>query len=675
MIASLTTGVSGLRAHQQMLEVVGNNLANVNTPSFKSSRIDFSEALVATLQPAMAPSATQGGVNAVQRGFGVEVSSINVDTSQGTFEATGRTLDLAIQGEGYFVVDEGSQDVYTRVGKFTVDSDGKLVHSANGYRVLDDHGQPISIPPNARLAGRPTRSIDITGNLDVSGLAPSTAVMTSRPPFLSGGLAATETTELRLSVADIHTTAAAFQESGVAATATTLLNDLDGITTAYVDGDVINITGTDAAGTAVSTTFTIAAAATATLGGLRDAISEAFGGATCTIDASGNLVVTADTAGASSLAVTLSDHAGNTGAMGWAGHAFAETTAGVAGLDCVLAAYVAGDEVAIQGIDMDGTQVQGTFIFGSGVGQDGTTLGALRDKICALYGGATCTIDSTGALVLTADQEGPSNMAINLADVGTTMHVDWDNVARLTQTTIGRQGATWNSTISIFDSQGQTHILTLQFEKKGSSNWDLTASIQDGEGTMADAHVNGIRFNEDGSFSQVTGIGDLGPGIRIQFPGLALQEIDINLGTPGTFTGLTQYGGRFSAAPTRQDGYESGVLSTLSVREDGIIQGTFSNGQVNDLAALQVVSFANPRGLSMLGNGFLGRTPNSGLPAPSAAGTGGSLSIMSGMLESSNVDVAYEFTRLIVAQRGFQVNARTIGVTDAVLEELANLIR
>ena len=219
------------------------------------------------------------------------------------------------------------------------------------------------------------------------------------------------------------------------------------------------------------------------------------------------------------------------------------------------------------------------------------------------------------------------------------------------------------------------HILGLMFEKKGTNTWDLTCTVTDESVTMVDSKVEGIRFNEDGSFAQITGVGEGDAGVTIDVAGLGLQNIAIDFGSASGFDGLTQFGGSFSAVPSGQDGYEAGNLSAISVRQDGVIQGTFTNGLVSDIATLQVATFPNPAGLLQVGDCFLARTPNSGLPSPGQGGSSGAGTIRSGALEGSNVDVAYEFTRLIIAQRGFQVNARTIGTTDEVLEELANLVR
>lgn len=673
MLASLTSGVSGLRAHQLMLEVTGNNLANVNTPAFKGSRVTFTAALSETLRPAMSPSSTNGGTNPIQRGLGVAPGSIDVDASQGTLEMTGRTLDLAIQGDGFFVVDDGVENLFTRMGAFTLDANGTLVHSATGFHVLDLYSQPMSIPSNTSLPSNATGTVYMTGNLDAEALPPQTEVHSTITPLTSGGAAATASSTLNPAT-EVHTTSAAFQVGGVAAVAGDGLNTLDSNTVAYVDGDQIDITGADADGTPVSATFTYGAANDGTtLGDLRDAVSAAFSGATATLDGSGNLVLSADAAGEAALSIALADDPGNVGSTNWAAHVFAETAAGQDGLGSLLTPYVAGDQITVTGTDAAGDPVAAVFTYGAA--DDGTTLGDLRDVISAAYPDATCTIDASGNLALSADSEGPAALTISLGDgSGNTGEVAW-NTHILSETTPGNNGATWVTTMALYDSQGSSHILTLNFEKVGLNTWNLTASLPAGSGTVTDGSIEEITFNPNGSFGYVSGTGTGDPGISIDFAGLGTQNVAIDFGTPGAFSGLTQFGGSFSAAPTNQDGYESGTLSTVSVRQDGVIQGTFTNGQVSDIGTLQLALFSNPEGLNWRRDGFVASTPNSGLPQVLQASVGGAGKIIASALENSNIDVAYEFTRLIVAQRGFQVNARTIGTTDEVLEELAHLIR
>ena len=135
MSFALSAGVTGLQAHQKMLDIAGNNLANVNTTSFKASRITFSELLSETIKKASQPSATVGGTNPQQMGGGVQVAGISPNMSQGNIVNTGNPLDLAMEGEGYFAISDGQQNFYTRAGAFAVDADSNLVDPATGYLV------------------------------------------------------------------------------------------------------------------------------------------------------------------------------------------------------------------------------------------------------------------------------------------------------------------------------------------------------------------------------------------------------------------------------------------------------------------------------------------------------------------------------------------------------------
>ena len=134
MSNALLASVSGLKAHQKMLDVAGNNLANLNTTAYKASRISFVDLLSETLQEASQPTALIGGTNPQQIGSGVAVGAIDRDTTQGSLVNTGQSLDMAIEGAGYFVLNDGQQHVYTRVGSFAVDSQYYLVDPSTGYR-------------------------------------------------------------------------------------------------------------------------------------------------------------------------------------------------------------------------------------------------------------------------------------------------------------------------------------------------------------------------------------------------------------------------------------------------------------------------------------------------------------------------------------------------------------
>src|SRR3972149_6907466 len=122
MSFALSSGVTGLQAHQKMLDVAGHNLANVNTTAFKASRIIFAELLAETIKKASQPTSSVGGTNPQQMGTGVSVAGISPNMAQGNIVNTGNPLDLAMEGEGYFVVSDGQQNFYTRAGAFAVDA-------------------------------------------------------------------------------------------------------------------------------------------------------------------------------------------------------------------------------------------------------------------------------------------------------------------------------------------------------------------------------------------------------------------------------------------------------------------------------------------------------------------------------------------------------------------------
>ncbi|MHA7240845.1 flagellar hook-basal body complex protein [Arthrobacter sp. TMS1-12-1] len=127
MLRSLYSGISGLRSHQTMLDVTGNNIANVNTTGYKASATQFQDTLSQLTQGAGAPQEALGGTNPAQVGLGAQVAGIVTNFSQGSTQATGRATDMMISGDGFFVVRNGTETLYTRAGAFTPDADGRLV--------------------------------------------------------------------------------------------------------------------------------------------------------------------------------------------------------------------------------------------------------------------------------------------------------------------------------------------------------------------------------------------------------------------------------------------------------------------------------------------------------------------------------------------------------------------
>src|SRR3990167_9082967 len=296
---ALYSGVSGIRAHQNMLDVIGNNLANINTYGYKSSRLLFSDLLSQNMS-----NGNSG--NPMQVGKGVKIGSISSNFSQGTLETTNNALDFAIQGEGFFVVSGGDKNFFTRVGAFDTDADNFLIDSNTGYKVVDTNGNFITIPYNSTVSGKATSTASLTGNLDASAASTKAEVVMTKSALTSGGALANKDTTL---------------------------NSLDSNTTDYVSGDTILITGTKPDGTSVSVTFTYGTDGT-TVGDLITKINsstafdsaDTINGATASIDSSGKIVVKSNTGGKDNLSITLTDGGSSTGKTTWTNHAFTGAT-------------------------------------------------------------------------------------------------------------------------------------------------------------------------------------------------------------------------------------------------------------------------------------------------------------------------------------------------------------
>lgn len=196
LIRSLTSGTSSLKAHQQRFDVISNNIANVNTVGFKSSRATFADQFNQTFGQGSSPNAITGGgiggVDPLQIGLGVRLGSVKQDFSQGSIQTTNRATDLALQGDGFFVVQRNGQQFYSRAGAFSFDRDGYLVDGATGAYVqgynlqTDTQGRTLKdanntnvlnrtivnmqVPPSVKSAPKQTTSVTIAGNLNSSAV-------------------------------------------------------------------------------------------------------------------------------------------------------------------------------------------------------------------------------------------------------------------------------------------------------------------------------------------------------------------------------------------------------------------------------------------------------------------------------------------------------------------------
>ena len=557
MSSALSAGVTGLQAHQKMLDIAGNNLANVNTTAFKSSRITFSELLSETIKKASQPTSTIGGTNPQQMGSGVGVSGITPNMTQGSIVNTGNPLDLALEGEGYFVLSSGSQDVYTRAGAFAVDANSNLVDPATGYIVqrIGSTGEAdgfqipgnsnIKVPYDVAMPASATSLIRLAGNLSADA-----TLDTVQTNVLKSNTALTTT-------------------SDNVATGSTLFSELSG-------------------GTFSSATITVS------------------------------------------------------------------------------------------GYKHDGTAIAATDI---SIADDGsTTVDDFLDDLNTILGAdnAVATI-SDGQIIITDTESGYSRSDIQLSFNNSAGTADIEMPSYFEVPTVGGNEIK-NINLTVYDSQGGAHVLSGALVRTDTDNtWDmiLTSITGDVSGLSLDGRrINGITFDaDDGSFAGLSGADTSQFSVAFAHDPTNPQTISLSLGTAGRLDGLTQFAGGSTAVAREQDGYPAGRLTTVSVNNEGILIGAFSNGIKKNIAAVQVALFQNPSGLEALGNGYYTPSANSGEAVATQALNGGAGSIHGGSLEKSNTDVASEFVNLIQAQNGYQANARTIKVANDILSDLTNLIR
>jgi flagellar hook protein FlgE len=419
MLRSMFAAVTGLRSHQAFMDVVGNNIANVNTTGYKTSSVLFEDLLSQQLNGAGQPTAAAGGTNAAQVGLGVRLTGISVNFAQGATQLTGRSTDFAIQGDGFFAVDQGGQTAYTRNGSFSLDGNGNLVTADGGFVKGWQADQNGNVTTNSAVG------------------------------------------HLKIPV-----------------------------------GQIIN---------PITTT---------------------------TMKIGGNLPADA-------------------------------------------------------------------------------AVGTVVDAGINVYNSLGTAVPLRAEFTKIADAAGQVNWQARVFDSG-------------------------NNLVS-----GPAAV-----------TFDLNGALTSGNINVTKAQLNTIAGTS----------GTWGAG-----------GVTLDFGTATDPDRLSGAGGLNTAAALSQDGSGVGSVVGFSVSEQGLITGTFSNGRSQAIGQIAMATFANPNGLEKLGSSLYSATVNSGNAQIGVAGSGGRGTLSGGTLEMSNVDLAAEFTNLIVAERGFQANSRVITTSDQILQDLVNL--
>ncbi|MGB4862376.1 MAG: flagellar hook protein FlgE [Tepidiformaceae bacterium] len=441
MMRALFSAISGMKNHMSYMDVVGNNIANVNTIAFKSSRATFQDILGQSVRGASTPQAGRGGTNPAQIGLGMQLGGIDNIMTQGSLQSTGKLTDFAVQGDGFFVVSDGTRNFYTRDGAFDIDVEGSLVNPVTGLKVMG-------------------WVADASGAVDIE-----TPLQPLQIPF-------------------------------------------------------------------------------------------------------------------------------------------------------------------------------------------GTRISA----------------QATGDLTLPAPKAGMI-MAGNL-DAGTPLTAPDNEVS---------------TTVTAYDSLGNAKTIRVLFTKTASNTWTVSANhdIPDTPGpdaTPGNAFDDAVTINSGATLNFLP-TGTLDTGIAGNgMVNLTIPAADLGTGAdPLTFTidvsSFSQYAGASQTNLQSQTGSAAGALVSFAVGSTGEVTGIYSNGANRTIGQLALASFTNPGGLQRQGQNLWAPSSNSGEAIVGLPNTNGRGSVSTGTLESSNVDLAQQFTNVILAQRGFQSSSRVITAGDQMLQDLVNIIR
>ena len=647
MMGALSAGVSGVQSHQTRMTVLGNNLANVNTLGFKYGRMNFQTLLSQTMANGSGAQEGRAATNPVQLGMGTTIGSVDTVFSQGTLESTGRETDLALQGEGFFVLSDGTQQCYTRTGSFAYDTFGRLIDPANGYVLQGwtasqdgsiDTVSPIgdiALSMSQQIEAKATESMVLQGNLD----------------------------------ADSQSRAQAW--SGTLAQRATINGGVLALPAAIVDGDNdIIVTVDDSGGGSTNDTIelipriyasaedlineiNIQIANSPNLNGQVQAVLNATGDGIDfrTIGTGRELTLAGDAL------VPMNVTAGSQDDT-------IATTTNLNALPIVTTALIDGDVINISGTNPDGTDVAVSFTYGAAA--SGTDVQDLMDTINTAFAGVSATLDESGNIVLADVQKGNSatTISLSLAESNTGQA----SLPNFLESVQGRDVITHTTSITAYDGLGDTHTVTVTFAPTDTAHeWTWTATVS--EGTINTGGTGTATFNPDGSLQ------DFYNGNITFTPDNGASEVSISLDAGTGLDGLTQFNAASDAMATNQDGYSSGALEMVNIREDGAIEGLFSNGVIRNLAQLAVADFENPNGLQTMGGNVYQISASSGQPRVGRAGREVDVSVQSGSLEMSNVDMAQQLTEMILVQRGIQANIRSITTADSILGELVNIRR
>ena len=645
MVKSLYSGVSGLKTHQQKMDVIGNNIANVNTIGYKTNVVTFSDVYYQTKKSPSGATATLGGVNPTQVGYGVKLSTTTANMAQSGFTYSDSIYDMALDGEGFFQLMDGEGNLfYTRAGSFNIDEEGYLV-DANGYHVLgtcgDSEGQSagseiirIIVPDTEANCSSATKNINGT-NVTISVTAPSdntdisVAFTNSTYPYAtySGGIL-----NIYFNTDKQYESEEAINKAiqdALTAGGISLPDDVElTIDFDYIPDDVNSVAASNSIDLTYSTDVdTCNLYGTYTVNDSTKYAYMAF--ASDTIDTDG----TKDS-------VTVSYTEGGTLSVSYSSGAWTITigdTTTMSDINDAIDEYLA-DNDDVPYLTCTGMSMPTDTTYRSEVFADGD---------------------------LTASLQGGTDLSVSL-DVAVQDSGSFGNDYKITFAYVSgysKTNAVWDEntlTITICDDTTIEEINDAIVSAAGSNSKKIVT-----------VNVTGLLQSDDDTETTYV----MNAAERKAFFG-ANPSISPANGADSFFTDIAKSLSTFNLTDGRtgdEQSYKN--LENITIQTDGTIIGYHSVHGYLTLGRIDIATFDNPNGLLAVGGTMFAETVASGAAQVNVAGTNGAGEVVAGALEMSNVDLSQEFTDMITTQRGFQANSRVITTSDTMLEELLSLKR
>lgn len=636
--------ISGLKAASGELDVIGNNIANSNTTGFKKSRAEFVDVF----------AVSRVGGTSNTPGSGVRLSAIKQQFSQGNVAFTDNNLDMAINGNGFFILDDNGSQVYSRNGAFGVDRNGFLANSEGQNLIAfgaDSSGNitgaagPIQVT-SSNIAPQASTSMTFDLNLDAAQGAPSVSTFNVNNPNSFNH--ATSTTIFD-SLGNSHLASMYYVKTEIPAIATTLApgaytaavsdgsnavqNDsaISGAHTTSVSGGAGETYSLTVDGVTAFTFTSTGAAQNVTAANIDTAIAtnlpslNAVGISVSGTAAAGNLVFSR-VDGASFDVVVANSMSGTAGGFAGADHATGTNTINNG------ATAVAVTDTAFT-MSVDGTQ-----FFSEAAAVGGTVTAAELDAAMTSF------VSASGGAYSSTGSFAAGNLVLSKAD-GTDVSITIDSNFSGTAGAFGGSLSSTNGTTA-----------------QPTNTWNAYTYV---DGTQVGG-PNTLSFSTTGALSVPAG------GI-VNISSFTPSGGGAAMTLAQDYSATTQFGSAFSVNALSQDGFTTGRLSGLDIDGEGIIFARFTNGQSSVQGQIALADFPNAQGLQPVSDTSWGETFSSGAVTVSAPGTASLGLIQAGALEQSNVDLSEELVNMIIAQRTFQANAEVISTSDTITQSIINL--